>query len=43
MGPDVVGDVVQSLQEGFVGRSYWIPGSWHLRIVYTGALSCPVP
>src|SRR2546423_15484066 len=19
----------------FIGRSYWIPGSWHLRMVYT--------
>jgi hypothetical protein len=20
-------------------RSYWIPGSWHLRMVYTAAIS----
>jgi hypothetical protein len=22
----------------FLRRSYWIPGSWHLRIVYTNAI-----
>ena len=21
-----------------MGRSYWIPGSWHLRMVYTNAI-----
>jgi hypothetical protein len=37
---EVVSDLAQrgigfkSLQE----RSYWIPGSWHLRMVYTNAI-----
>jgi hypothetical protein len=24
-------------------RSYWIPGSWHLRVVYTDDISCRDP
>src|SRR5215510_14865063 len=24
-------------------RSYWIPGSWHVRTVYTDAISCHDP
>jgi hypothetical protein len=27
----------------FTSRSYWIPGSWHLRMVYTDDISCRDP
>ena len=26
-----------------VGRSYWIPGSWNVRMMYTDDLSCRDP
>ncbi len=37
----VIGDmlhVVESCVNDFRGRSSWIPGSWHLRMVYTDGI-----
>src|SRR6266446_1695670 len=28
---------------GLARRSYWIPGSWNLRMSYTDAIPCPNP
>jgi len=29
---------LRTARESFPSRSYWIPGSWHLRMVYTNAI-----
>jgi hypothetical protein len=35
--------IVMQENHSFDNRSYWIPGSWDLRIVYTDDISCHDP